>query len=117
MKIRLASLMNAPGGHVTAPCQVQFAGVLGVTEAVTAPPRMPAGSGVPVPPGWAAAAIIAAAGAILLDRTGRRWTGQPAGDSHMQTVTSGATKLKVTPMAQGARAGGQPCTLTPACRG
>jgi hypothetical protein len=153
MKMRIASLVNAPGGHVTALCLVQFAGVRGVTAVVTAPPRMLAGFGVPVSPGaliltsyamcalntaaqlgtaagvgallllatdtarttaalrgiplgWAAAAIIAAAGAILLVRTGRRRTSQPAREDEMQTVTLGATQLEVTAGAGGTCAGG-----------
>jgi hypothetical protein len=69
MKIWLVSQVIAPGVHVTALRLVQFAGVLGVTEPVTALPRMPAGFESPVP---------SAAARLLL----------AAGDSHMHPVAS-----------------------------
>jgi hypothetical protein len=97
MKKRLASQVNAPGGHVTALRLMQFGGALGVTKPVTALPRMPAGFEVRVPSTAAQPDTATRAGALLLPATG---------DSHMQTVALGTAKLTVTPMAAGARAGG-----------
>jgi hypothetical protein len=97
MKIRLASQVDAPGGHVTALGLVQFDGVLGVTRPVTALPRMPAGFEVPVLSTAAQPDTATGAGALLL---------LAAGDSHMQTVALGTAKFTVTPRAAGARAGG-----------
>lgn len=93
MKKRLVRLANAPGGHVAALRLVRFAGVLGVTEPVTALPRMPAGFGVPVPSTAAQLdTAIGASGLLVL----------AAGDSHRQTVALETAKLTVTPMSSGA---------------
>ena len=97
MKIRLTSQVIAPGVHVTALRLVQFAGVPGVTEPVTALPRMPAGYEVAVPSTAARLDTAIGAGALLL---------LAAGDSHMQTVALEAAKLAVNPMASRTCAGG-----------